>query len=92
MKKAIDVTIMGQKFQVRSDSNEEYVVKIASYVDKKLNEVLQSTKSVASMQVALLGAMNIADEFFKYQDDRQKKLSDVEDKIKDMIELVDTQI
>ncbi len=92
MKKAIEVTIMGQKFQVRSDSDEEYVTKIASYVDKKINEVLQSTKSVASMQVALLGAMNIADEFFKYQQDRQEKLSDVEGKIKDMIELVETQI
>lgn len=92
MKKAIEITIMGQKFMVRSESSEEYVTKVAAYVDKKINEVLQGTKSVASVQVALLGAMNIADEFFKYQDDRAKLLNDVEKKVQDMIELVDTQI
>lgn len=92
MKKAIEVTIMGQKFLVRSESNEDYVSKVAGYVDGKVNEVLSNTKSVASMQVALLTAMNIADEFFKFRGDKEEKLNKVEKKIQDMIELIDLQI
>ncbi len=92
MKKAIEVSIMGQKFAVKSDSNEDYVVEVAGYVDNKVNEVLGNTKSVASMQVALLTAMNIADEFFKFRNDKAERLGKVEKKIQDMIELIDLHV
>ncbi len=92
MKKAVEVTIMGQKFLVRSESDEEYVDKIAKYVDGKVNEVLANTKSIASIQVALLAAMNIADEYFKFRQEKEKTLKKVEKKIEDMIELVDLQL
>lgn len=92
VKKAIEVTIMGQKFMVKSDSSEEYVTNVAGYVDKKLNEILQGTKSVASVQVALLAAMNIADEFFKFRENKDQLLNSVEKKVRDMIELVDIQL
>lgn len=92
MKKAIEVTIMGQKFMIRSDSSEEYVNKIAGFVDKKVGDILKATKSVGSAQVALLAAMNIADEFFKYQEDKTVLLNKVEKKVQDIIEVVETQI
>ena len=92
MKRAVEVSMMGQKFMIRSDSNDEYVSRIAGYVDGKVNEVLQNTKSVASTQVALLTAMNIADEFFKFKENKNDTLKRVEKKIEDMIELVDLQL
>ena len=92
MKRAVEVSMMGQKFMIKSDSNDEYVTKIAGYVDGKVNEVLQNTKSVASAQVALLTAMNIADEFFKFKENKDGTLKQVEKKIEDMIELVDLQL
>lgn len=92
MKKAIEVTIMGQKFAVKSESNEDYVSEVAGYVDGKVSEVLNSTKAVASVQVALLTAMNIADEFFKFRNDKGERLNKVEKKIQDMIELIDLHV
>lgn len=92
MKKAIEVSIMGQKFMVRSESDEDYVSRVAGYVDGKVNEVLTNTKSVASVQVALLTAMNIADEFFKYRQVKGDNLNKIEKKVQDMIELIDLQI
>ena len=92
MKKAIEVTIMGQKFLVKSESNEDYVAKVAGYVDGKVNEVLNNTKAVASMQVALLTAMNIADEFLKFRSEKADRLGKVEKKIQDMIELIDLHV
>ena len=92
MKKPIEVVIMGQKFLVRSESDENYVTEVSGFVDKKINEVMQSTKSVASLNVALLAAMNIADEYLKFKRDADSRVEKVEKKIKDMIELVELQL
>ena len=91
MKKEIEVKVLGQKFKVRSDSNEEYIERVASFVDEKMNEVLASSKSVASLNIAILAAMNIADEFLKYKADKDKRLEEAQKKIKDIIELIDLQ-
>ena len=92
MKKAVEVTIMGQKFMVRSDSDEEYILEVSRFVDNRINEVIQSTKSVASVNVALLAAMNIADEYMKFKRGKEASINKVEKKIKDMIELIDLQL
>lgn len=92
MKRPVEVSIMGQKFAVRSDSNEDYILEISKFVDEKINEVIQTTKAVASTNVALLAAMNIADEYMKYKRGRRDSAEKVEKKIKDMIELIELQL
>ncbi len=82
---------MGQKFVVRSESSEEYINEVAQYVDQKMNEVVKSSNAVASLNVAILAAMNIADEFMKYKMQKEKQWSSAEKKIKDVIELIDLQ-
>ena len=91
MKKQIEIKVMGQKFVVRSDSNEDYVNEVAQYVDQKVNEVVKSSNVVASLNVAILAAMNIADEFMKYKQQKEKQWSTAEKKIKDVIELIHLQ-
>ncbi|MEK6600441.1 MAG: cell division protein ZapA, partial [Candidatus Binatota bacterium] len=63
MKKAVDVEIMGERFTVRSDGDENYVRKVAGYVDGKMQEVMKTTRPVAKSSVAMLAALNIADEY-----------------------------
>lgn len=91
MKKQIEIKVMGQKFMVRSDSSEDYINAVATFVDQKIDEIVKGSKSVASLNVAILAAMNIADEFMKYKDQRDKQVSKVEEKIKNVIELIDLQ-
>lgn len=92
MKKEVEIRVMGQKFMVRSDSSEEYISTIASYVDQKMTEIGKSSKSVASLNIAILAAMNIADEFFKFKAEKDKKSSRAEKKIRDILELIDLQV
>jgi len=68
MKKALDVEILGQKFTISSDAEEGYMLKVAGYVDGKMQELLQSTKPVAKSNVAMLAALNIADEYHRLKD------------------------
>ncbi|HMA80375.1 MAG TPA: cell division protein ZapA [Candidatus Binatia bacterium] len=68
MKKALDVEILGQKFTISSDAEEGYMLKVAGYVDGKMQELMQSTKPVAKSNVAMLAALNIADEYHRLKD------------------------
>lgn len=92
MKRSVEVNIMGQKLQIRSDSDEAYVEEIAAFVDKKIREIVARTKSVASTQVVILAAMNIADEFFKYKQKVGVKHSNVAKKLEAMIEHIDLRL
>jgi len=68
MKKALDVEILGQKFTISSDADEGYMLKVAGYVDGKMQELMQATKPVAKSNVAMLAALNIADELHRLKD------------------------
>jgi cell division protein ZapA len=68
MKKAVDVEIMGQKFTVSSDAEESYVRRVAGYVDGKMEEVLKTTRPSAKFNVAMLAALNIADEYHRLKE------------------------
>lgn len=61
----MEVTMVGQKFRVRSDADEVYVQSLANYVDKKIAEISRQTRAVTTRQVALLAALDIADEYFR---------------------------
>lgn len=91
MKKQVEISIMGQKIIVRSDSNEEYVREIAHYVEKKVKEVMESSRSVASLNVAILAAMNIADDYMKYKQQKEVQWQDAERKIQHVLELIEVQ-
>lgn len=83
---------MGQKFMVRADSDDDYVTRVATFVDDKMKDIIRNTKSVASLNVAILAAMNIADEYFKLKSKQDQQSKAVEKKVKDMIELIDLQL
>ena len=75
MKKALDVEILGQKFTISSDAEEGYMLRVADYVDGKMQEVMRASKPVAKSNVAMLAALNIADEYHRLKDSHETILS-----------------
>lgn len=61
MKNHVTVTIGGQQYAILAAEGEEYVRKVAAYVDGKLKETMEGGK-MALVDGAVLTAMNIADE------------------------------
>lgn len=78
MKKALDVEILGQKFTISSDAEEGYMLKVAGYVDGKMQELMRASKSVAKTNVAMLAALNIADEYHRLKDTHEAILQRLE--------------
>jgi len=72
------VEIFGQRLGLRADGDEARVQEIARFVDNRMREVADRSSSVDTVKIAVLTALNIADELFQEretdQDTRQKRL------------------
>ncbi|HXW17604.1 MAG TPA: cell division protein ZapA [Candidatus Acidoferrales bacterium] len=56
------IEIYNQSYNVSADENEEYIKQLAEFVDGKMRSVAEATRTVDSVRVAVLAALNIADE------------------------------
>ena len=59
------VKIHGQEYTVRADRDPEYIETIARFVDDRMREIARDARQVTSLKVAILSALNIADELFQ---------------------------
>jgi len=92
VEKLVEVNILGHEYTVKTDTDEEYIQEIASYVDKKMSEIVRNTKTVSTLNVAILAALNIADDFFKERDKTEDLLTQVENRSNEIVEAIDTQL
>src|SRR5262245_28208911 len=58
----VQVEIYGQSYNLRGEGATNYLQELASYVDRRMREVAEATATVDSLKVAILAALNIADE------------------------------
>lgn len=64
----VPVEIHGQRYPIRSGLDPEYVARLASYVDQKIRAAADSTPTGDSLRLAVIAALNIADELFRARD------------------------
>ena len=88
----VDIKVFGQSYTVKTDAEEEHIQEIARYVNEKMEEVLKNTRSVSTLNVAILTALNIADDLLKEREKRMTLLREVEVKSRDLAEKIDTKI
>ncbi|HUC29083.1 MAG TPA: cell division protein ZapA [Candidatus Acidoferrum sp.] len=88
---AVRVEIFDQAYNLRG-SDPEYILKLAEYVDSKMRAVAEATNTIDTVRLAVLAALNIADEYHllkkKQQDSgateyhkRVNRLSDALDEV-----------
>jgi cell division protein ZapA len=68
MADVVPVEINGQRYPIRSSLDPAYVARLASYVDEKMRAAAETTPATDSVRLAVLTALNIADELFRYRD------------------------
>lgn len=62
---SIRVEIYNQTYSIRSDGDNDYIYRLAEYVDKKMRDISSGTLTVDSLKVAILAALHIADELHR---------------------------
>ena len=69
----IHVEIHGQQYPIRSGLDPAYVAELAAYVDTKMRLASRETAAGDTLKIAVLAALNIADECFRAQHDEQER-------------------
>jgi len=74
------VEIYGQRLGLRADGDAARLEELARFVDSRMHEVADRSSSVDTVKIAVLTALNIADELFHEretdQDARQERLEE----------------
>lgn len=68
------VRISGREYTMKGYESEEYIHKVAIYVDKKIAEISKNQPGLSTSMIMVLTAINLADEVVKLQE----KLSGLE--------------
>ena len=77
---SVTVTIYGQEYTLKGEAEPEYVEKVAEFVDRKMREIAGSSTTVSTTKIAILAAINVADELFRERRRRQEALAMLDDK------------
>jgi len=83
-----EIRVFNQSFKVKSDENEGQITEIAEYVNSKIKEVQESTKTVATLNVAILTALNIAYDYYSILGKYEGVALKYEDRAKELINKV----
>jgi len=67
------VEIFGQTYNVRGEGDPDYLAELARFVDSRMREVAAQVTTVDPMKIAILAALNIADEFSRYRKERESE-------------------
>jgi cell division protein ZapA len=91
VKRSYEVSILNQKFLIKSEADERYVNRVSDYVSERIHDITNNSKSVSSLRVAILAALNIADDYFKLREKSKQKNLKTEEKVKELIAFLDHQ-
>jgi cell division protein ZapA len=64
-KSLVHVQIFGHSYTIRGEADQQYILGVAAYVDRKMREVTERLPVASLSKVAVLASLNIADELFK---------------------------
>jgi cell division protein ZapA len=87
--RVIPVEIHGQRYPIRSALEPEYVARLAHYVDEKMRAASDSTPTGDSLRLAVLAALNIADELFRCRDVNQARSGELAERAGELERLLD---
>ena len=83
------ITIMGQQYPIRTSLDAEYVIRLATFVDEKMRAVSESTPSGDSVRLAVLAALNIADELFRCRDANDQRNGQLAERTEELERILD---
>ncbi len=89
MKKRYDITILGQELAVLSDAESEQVASVVRFVNEKMEDIARSSDGLRTLDVAILAALNITEDFFKLKGVNQDLCEQLTHRSEKLIELIE---
>jgi cell division protein ZapA len=87
--RVVPVVIQGQRYPVRSSLEPTYVAELAAYVDQKMRLASEANDTSDFLRVAVLAALNLADEVFRQRADGESRATAIANRAGEIERLVD---
>lgn len=85
MKHAVQVTILGQQYTVKSEALPEEVQRVADFVNRQVDEVTAG-RSVDTLNSAILTLMNIGGAYLRLQDAAAERQQEAERRLQALLQ------
>jgi cell division protein ZapA len=85
----IHVEVYGQRYPIRTTLDAQYVQDLAAYVDRKMRTAADASPSSDAVGLAILTALNVADEFFRARDQRSDETESLASRAEALERIVD---
>ena len=90
-KNKVEVRIAGNDYTLVGLESDEYIRKVAAYIDKKFNEIMQINNRLSTSMASILTAVNVADDFFKLCENEEKLKMEIKKQQEELQELKEEQ-
>lgn len=71
----VQVEIFGQSYSVKAGEDPSYVERLAAFVDEQMKDVSRASGAVDSVRIAVLAALNLADECWQLRRELERARS-----------------
>lgn len=92
MTKTIEVEVYGQRFSLQGEADEKYFHELAKYVDGQMRTLAQKMTTGTPTKLAILAAINIADQLFHQKRKRQGNEAEIERKAQEILESIEDRL
>jgi cell division protein ZapA len=85
LKQAVQVTILGQQYTVKSEASQEEVLRVAEFVNGQISEVVTASRSVDTLNTAILALMNLGGAYLRLRENTGLAEQDLKDRLKRLL-------
>ena len=90
MKQVAEVTILGQQYTFKSDTDPKAIEQVADFVNDRIDEVISSGYTAETLGAAVLALMNVAGEYLQLRDGNeavqvQQRLEELLARLEDIV-------
>ncbi len=89
MKKRYEIKVLGQELAVLSDAEDEQVAKVVRFVNEKMEDIIRSSDELRILDVAILAALNITEDFLKLKGVNQDLCEQLTHRSEKLIQLIE---
>jgi cell division protein ZapA len=89
LKKSYNINILGQELAVLNDADDEHVLDVIRIVTEKIEEVKKSANNLKTLDVAILAALNVAEELLKVREVNKELCLQLQSRSEKLIQLID---
>jgi len=88
LKKQYQIRVLGEDIAVLSDSGDEHVEAVVNYVNERVKEIQVTGRTINTLHIAILAALNIADEYHKMKGVQEDICHQMESRSEHLIHLI----